>query len=325
MKNNKTRALVEGAIFASITIMIGILITYIPFLFFLSYIWPVPTIIISYRHGFKLGFLSGLTATLILIMLQGPISGVIVFLLLFVPGTFLGYFMKTFKKQQNLILASTIVLIVCATLSLVLAGVLSGVNPMTMLDNALRVYVAQSDAATKSMMKTYVAMGISADKITQLPTGEDLMLFLKKGIYVTLFIAGIFTTILNLWITNKILARMKIETPKVEPLSHWHLSIRGLVVVSASIFFILVSMYFFNTNTLLMDITTTMTYCLVIWFWFLGLATVSFFINKLSMPTAMKVIIIVVTAMPLIKAYAIAGYIEAAIDLRKLRPEIIRK
>ena len=53
MDRIQTRALVEGAIFAAITVVIGIIRFYIPIIALISIIWSVPTILIAFRHGFK--------------------------------------------------------------------------------------------------------------------------------------------------------------------------------------------------------------------------------------------------------------------------------
>ena len=323
MNNNNTRAMVEGAIFASITVLIGLISFYIPFLFVLSYFWAIPTIIISYRHGFKISFISGLSAAIIIAMFQGPVSGINTFVITLVPGMFLGFFMKKFKKQQNLILASMAVTVICTIIAFSLGAVIAGVNPIQMADRTVTAFMQQYNLAMESAKHTYAVMGVTPDQLAKIPDPKEVLELMKKLVAVLLMVGGVGSTIFNFWITKKLLHRMKIEIPDLEPITHWHLSVTGLMVVSGCIVFILISMYFFKDNMILMDLSLNMATALLLWFWFLGVATVSFFLNKVAMPKPIKVVIVVVTAIPLVNIYALVGYIEAAFDFRKLRPEII--
>lgn len=323
MNNNNTRAMVEGAIFASITVLIGLISFYIPFLFVISYFWAIPTIVISYRHGFKISFISGLSAALIIAMFQGPISGINTFVMTLVPGMFLGYFMKKFKKQQNLILASMAVTVLCTVIAFSLGAVIAGMNPLQMADRTVTAFMQQYTVAMESAKQTYAAFGITEDQLKSMPDPKEMVELMKKLIAVLLMVGGVGSTIFNFWITKKLLHRMKIEIPDLEPITHWHLSMNGLMVVSGAIVFILVSLYCFKDNALLMDLSLNMATALLLWFWFLGVATVCFFLNRATMPKAFKVLIVLLTAIPLVNIYALVGYIEAAFDFRKLRPEII--
>lgn len=323
MNNSNTKAMVEGAIFASITVLIGLISFYIPFLFVLSYFWAIPTIIISYRHGFKISFISGLSASIIIAMFLGPVSGINTFVMTLVPGMFLGFFMKKFKKQQNLILASMAVTVLCTVIAFSLGAMIAGVNPAQMADRSITAIMQQYTVAMDSAKQTYATLGITEEQLRQMPDPKQVVELMKKLIVVLLMVGGVGSTIFNFWITKKLLHRMKIEIPDLEPITHWHLSMNGLMVVSGAIVFVLVSLYCFPNVTVLMDLSLNMATALLLWFWFLGVATVSFFLNKVTMPKAFKILLILLTAIPLVNIYALVGYIEAAFDFRKLRPEIV--
>ncbi|HOS68868.1 MAG TPA: DUF2232 domain-containing protein, partial [Bacillota bacterium] len=62
MERMQTRALVEGAIFAGVTALLGILYFYMQYLGIIAVIWPVPVIIVGYRNGIKASILSALSA-----------------------------------------------------------------------------------------------------------------------------------------------------------------------------------------------------------------------------------------------------------------------
>ena len=310
MNNSKTGALVEGAIFAAITVLIGLILFYLPFLFFLSYFWAIPTILISYRHGFKISLISGISAAIIIAMFLGPVISVRALITMLIPGMFLGFFMKRFKKQQNLILASSGVTVLCTLVMVGLTAVLTGINPINIIDKSIAVMMQQI---------------VLAAEMAKAPVPKDLGDLFKQLIIVLVMIAGIVSTIFNIWITQKILHRMKIESPKLEPISHWHLSLNGLIFVSASIVFILINMYFFKESKIMMDISLNLAVGLLFWFWLLGTATVVFFLNKTNLPKPIKVLVIIGSAVMFVQIYAIVGYIEAAFDFRKLRPVIMKK
>ena len=310
MNNSKTGALVEGAIFAAITVLIGLVIFYLPFLFFLSYFWAIPTILISYRHGFKISLISGISAAIIIAMFLGPVISVSALITMLIPGMFLGFFMKKFKKQQNLILASAGVTVLCTLVLVVLTAVLTGVNPINIIDKSIAAIMQQISLASE---------------VVKVPVPKDLGDSVKKLIVVLVMVAGVVITIFNLWVTQKLLHRMKIESPRLEPISHWHLSFNGLIFVSASIVFILINMYFFKDNKIMTDISLNLAVGLFYWFWFLGMATVVFFVNKTNLPKPVKVLIVLGSVLIIGKVYALVGYIEAAFDFRKLRPVIVKK
>lgn len=314
--------MVEGAIFAAITVLIGLISFYMPVLFVISYFWAIPTIIISYRHGFKISFVSGVSAALLLAMFLGPVSGINTLVMTLIPGMFLGYFMKKFKKQQNLILSSTAVTVACTILAFSIGALIAGVNPAEMLNRSINGLVQQYGEAMKAAKQTYAMMGVTEERLRQMPDVIIMAEMMRKLLVVLLGVGGIGSTLFNFWITKKLLHRMKIEIPDLEPISHWHLSVNGLMVVSGVIVFILISIYFFKENLILMDICLNLATALLMWFWFLGVATVSFFLNRAAMPKAFKVLVVLLTAIPLVNIYALVGYIEAAFDFRKLRPEI---
>lgn len=310
MKNISTNALAEGAIFAAITVLIGVVSFYMPFLLVLSYFWAIPTIIISYRHGFKVSLISGISATIIIAMFLGPVISIKALVTTLIPGMFLGFFMKRFKKQQNLILASAVVTVICTVIMFFIGAVLTGVNPINIID--------------KSIIEITQQMNLISET-AKIPLPKDLGDLIRKLIFALIMASSIAITIANIWIAQKILHRMQIDVPELEPISHWHLSFNGLIFVSASIVFILINMYFFKDNIILMDISLNLAVGLLYWFWFLGLATVAFFFNKMSLPTPVKVLIILITSIQFVQVYAFAGYLDAAFDFRKLRPEIVKK
>ena len=62
MKTVNTKALVEGAVFASLTAVLGIMVYYIPLLSLIGMFWAVPIIIMGFRNGFKVSFISAIVA-----------------------------------------------------------------------------------------------------------------------------------------------------------------------------------------------------------------------------------------------------------------------
>jgi len=233
--------------------------------------------------------------------------------------------MKKFKKQQNLIAASMVITVICVIVAFCIGALVAGVNPWTMYNNSISTFFGQFSEALEAAKKIYASAGISTEQLSKLPSAEMMIEMGKKLIIILLMVGGAGSTIFNLWVTKKLLQRMKVEIPGLEPISHWHMSNGGLLVVTISIIFILLSLYFFQQNALLMDISMNIATGLIYWFWFIGITTVVFFMDKLSFPRAIKVLLILLTALPLIQVYALIGYIESAFDFRKLRPEIIIK
>ena len=82
MSKMNTKALVEGAILASVTAVLGIMVYYMPFLSLLGMFWPTPIIIVGFRNGFKVSLVSAIVAALIVALFTEPFSGLYMFLVL---------------------------------------------------------------------------------------------------------------------------------------------------------------------------------------------------------------------------------------------------
>jgi len=91
MERIETKALVEGAIFAGVTALLGILYYYMQYLGILAMVWPVPVIIVGYRNGLKASILSALSAGLIVSMVTQPLVGVGLLVGFGLPGVLMGY------------------------------------------------------------------------------------------------------------------------------------------------------------------------------------------------------------------------------------------
>ena len=101
MEGMQTKALVEGAIFAGVTALLGILYYYSQYLGIIAMVWPVPVIIVGYRNGIKASILSALSAGLIVSLVTQPLVGVGLLIGFGVPGILMGYMIKKSESIRS--------------------------------------------------------------------------------------------------------------------------------------------------------------------------------------------------------------------------------
>ncbi len=315
-----TRALVESAIFASITVIIGVLTFYIPVFYFMSIFWVIPTVIISYKNGFKYSFISGIGASVILMMFIGPLSGLTSFIQIILPGIFFGYFLSKIKKQQNLIICSTAVNIICLLITFCLSAFIVGQDPVVFLNKSIDTVMVQFSASIDQAKTMYQSIGLSKEQIAMLSNMKEMLKFAKQLIIFALLLFGILSSLFNYWLTIKFLKRLKIKVPETEPLSEWHLTQGGLIGVSV-LTMGSIGIVSLVRNEIVFMICSNMLYLLVYWFWFLGIATAAFYIKKNKLPKFLNIFVVFfsITNSILLFLFAIIGYVDAIFDFRKLR------
>lgn len=106
----RTQGLTEGAILAALVAILAVATRYVPPLgVFTQFLCPLPFAVLVIRHGFKVAAIAGVVATLVGIMLAGPLTGFLV-LVTFAPmGLVLGIGARQGWQPARVVLLGTIV------------------------------------------------------------------------------------------------------------------------------------------------------------------------------------------------------------------------
>jgi hypothetical protein len=168
MRHTDTKAMVEGAIFTSITALMGIIITLVPILSIMSYIWPVPIVIIGYRNGLRISILSTIVASIIITMFTTLANGSFLLVTLGLPGIIMGYMLNKKVKVNMVVIITALVLSVTLVISIV--GSIYVFSPNTVerivsLDGLAKEYINEVKNAYKMIGSDEAAVQKAANML----------------------------------------------------------------------------------------------------------------------------------------------------------------
>ena len=319
MNRIQTRALVEGAIFAAITVVIGIIRFYVPIVALISIIWSVPTILIAFRHGFKVSINSVVVSSVLVAVLTQPIQGLEFFIQFGLPGIIMGYLLNKKLSPGMTIFFTSIVLAVCSVLSIYLGMLVVGVNIATSYDKMfIDIKNAYSEAAN-SMANTYSMMGISREEILKGTASfeksiELMKLILPGGILVS----GFMISFINFKLTRLVLKRINYFIEDVKPYSLWRLSNKWMFFVMSILFYVIVEIYLIKLPQLYALTMNIFTVTMIL-FVVLGLSVVKFYLDKYTVPKAFKGILMFLLLVTFGNITMLIGVLDMPFDFRKLR------
>ncbi|MFZ5353940.1 MAG: YybS family protein [Bacillota bacterium] len=315
MQNNKTRALVEGAIFASITAVLGIIIGFVPVMGALIYIWPTPIVIVGFRNGLKVSVLSAIASLVIISVFTTPINGISLFLILGLPGIVMGYLLKKNMKPSLVILITAVVLAVIMTLSLIASYYAFAPSIMGNLGD-IRLEI---NRAVEEATNTYRLLGIDEEIVVQVKeqTNQLIELFIKLIPYLVLTSSILFIYI-NFKFTRLILKRIGYNTDDVKRFKEWRLPER----LSKPLMILLVAVLIINMRNIeYLGIVINLLQLIMFVYTVLGLSVALYYLDilaaKYELPKAIKTIAVVIGFLTLGSFLPAVGLMDSVMDLRK--------
>lgn len=110
VEQQRLRPLVEGALFAAITAVFGIMSLYLPLIsFFTDFLWGIPIIIVFIRHDWRIGLMSLTVAGLLTLILTEPVMTGLLFLQLAPVAVTFGLMFKKRYPAGKVLLTGTVV------------------------------------------------------------------------------------------------------------------------------------------------------------------------------------------------------------------------
>jgi uncharacterized protein YybS (DUF2232 family) len=323
MKTINTRAMMEGAILAALTAIMGIFYN-VPIVGIITMFWAVPIIIVGYRNGFRVSLIAALIAALLVSLIATPIVGIILFATYAIPGAVMGYMLrKKFSPYMTLSVCS-LLLAVTAVFQFVLSlELILGIDIIDILGNLNAVvnnYYNQIYNQASEIAEMYKALGLGEAEIKQaLEQVAAAMKEVKQLMPVGFLFAGVMGSFINFKTVKLILNRMGYKIEDINRFSQWSLSKTNRIILLVITGIVLLFMY---TNaealgSLLTNIWAGLMFVYVI----LGLSVIVYFKEKLGekyeIPKPVQNLMLVFLVLIMMGILPYIGMFDIASDIRR--------
>lgn len=309
--NTRFRETVGGTALTSLAFLAA---AYLPIIGFFGLL-ALPVLVLYFRT--KLGRHAGaivaiVTGGVVVIALGGPTPD-----LLIVGGLLLMGFVLGELLERRLALEATLIY-ACATvvgaglIGLMIYGNLTG----TSLGTLLSTYIAQS---LKLSIALYDEMGVPAEQVERIRQSMDTIQYVLVRILPGLCLAA---TLVVAWLTvlatRPVLIKKGLDCPDFGPLNRWQapevlvwgaiaagllllMPPSGAKIIGGNLMIVLATIYFFQ-----------------------GVAILSFYFERKSLPTALKVVLfaLVLLWQPLLLGIVALGFFDMWLDVRRLNHSI---
>ncbi|MFA7574893.1 MAG: YybS family protein [Arcobacteraceae bacterium] len=308
-----TKSIVEGAFLSAITAILFLASLYIPlFGTLISFLCPLPIIVLCLRHNIKIAMLSLLIAFFLVTLLAGPFQGLIGILGFGSLGIALGIAIKKKLSLLEILLIGSMTSFISKIFLMLIGLWLMDVNP-------LLLSVDQIDRSINQSLSFYQNIGLNPE---QIETVKDSLLqsleLVRIAFPAMLVIASVFDTIINYWVAGIILKRLGYPLEPIVPFHKWQASksffwsyLFGLVIL------LLNTQY----NLLVLErIGVNIQILFSVIFLITGLSVVSYVLRHYRVkPFFCWMIYIVIFIQPLFSLIVTwAGILDVWVDFRKL-------
>lgn len=316
----QTKALVESAIFAGVTALLGVIYYYTQFLGIISLVWPVPVIIVGYRNGTKASILSALSAALIVSLITHPLVGVGLFAGFGLPGILMGYLIKKKSNPYLVILICGIVLALTSLAELLLSFKVAGIDIISQLAS----FEAALKEKTEAVIALYRQLGVNDERIKFMEEFAAAFVKMTKLIIPSsLLFGGILSSFIDFKLTRLILKRIGHEIRDIDEFMLWRIPepysiILLMVAIAAG------AMSYFRIPGL-EAVAINISAIITLIFTILGTSVIVYFAklygDKYDVPKPVKVLVMTAAALLLMQFIPLIGIIDVTFNFRKLESE----
>lgn len=317
MNRMQTKALVEGAIFAGVTALLGIIYYYTQYLGIIAMVWPVPVIIVGYRNGLKASILSAMSAGLIVSLLTQPLVGVGLLLGFGIPGILMGYMINKRVNPYIVVAACGVVLSLTMVGQFLLSLQVSGISFaqfLTSIDAAFK----QSSELT---MNLYRGLGIPEKDLQNVSSYINQSVAMMKLIFPALLvISGLIFSFIDYKLTRLVLKRIGYTIPDIEEFSRWRMKepfsliLLGLAVLSGAAAYF----KFQGAAVVAANISTALSMVFSV----IGLSVIAYYSkvygDRHGVPRAIRNTIVVFIVLAFMQFIALLGILDLVLNFRKL-------
>lgn len=301
MSSIKNRALTEGAFFAALAALLGLIGLYVPPLyFFTSLLVPLPLAVLVRRHDLVTGLMAlAVTAFLMFIFFGEPFT-VLILVIQFGPlGLLFGVLFKNHVPAGPSIAAGSIMAAFLTVVTIALTFWITGINPFVMGQEIQQALEQAND--------WYARVGlIDVEGEQQLREYSEQMVHLVSVLLPgSLAVWALTSAMLTYLIARAVFIRLNYSVPPVPPFSHWRYPWYSLWGIIAGLGLVIAGDQW--DLLLVGNIGTNILYIFAVVFFVLGLAVISFYLKRWRVMKLVKVILIV--AAVLYWPFAVVGII----------------
>jgi len=318
MERIETKALVEGAIFAGVTALLGILYYYMQYLGILAMVWPVPVIIVGYRNGLKASILSALSAGLIVSMVTQPLVGVGLLVGFGLPGVLMGYMINRRVNAYAVVLICGLVLSLTMVGELIISLKAAGIDAVEFIAGIDDTFRQQLDMA----INMYKRFGIAESDLQQMNDSFSQLIEMMKIILPSaMVISGLIFAFIDYKLTRLILKRTSNVIPDIEEFSNWRIKEPYSFIFYGLAVFVGAVSYFkiYGLSTAAMNILAVLMFIFSI----IGISVIVYFSrvygDKNNIPKALRRIIVILVILFFMQFIAFIGILDLAFDFRRLK------
>lgn len=218
-KQLSTKSLTQGAIMAALSATLIFLSQIIPlFGVVLAVVSAVPITVLAVREGATVGSIGAIVTSLILIMLLGPLAGLMLALQTVSVGLIIGIMLHKRRGAVKIIAAAILVAILSKVLVLLAVLAISG---LVLPDVNQLVQQGMDMYRQFGMLESLANQGYSEVEVQlMLQSMTTVVLSFLPGILVAASAVG---ALINYWVTIALLKRIKIRVPRLPSFTSWHL------------------------------------------------------------------------------------------------------
>ncbi len=311
MQGFSTRKIVEGAILSALFFILSLSSIYLPLVgVFLSFLSPLPILILTIRQGLKISLSSAAIGALLVALFSNFFQGIFVFLQFGILGMVLGYTISKGFDVYRIFIIGVLVSLVSKGLIIVLGMWITGVNPLTM-------NISYMEKSLSSAFGMYSKMGIPKETIEGLEKSfMEALKFIKIALPSIFILASIFDVFLNYAISSIILRKLNYDIPK---LPHFR-ELRGNMSFVIGFLGGMILSIFFGHIPILFKIGVNLQLFFTIVFFLLGVAFVSYLLHRYNVPGFWRILIyFLLIVQPLFAQITLwAGFLDVFFDFRTL-------
>lgn len=208
----QARSLVESALLTGLSVIlyVGAEIPVLGLLLIL--LSPIPLVILEMRHDLRLGFVSLIAGTVLVLLFNGPLSALSYALGFALLGLSMGRIIELKRSAVEILGWSSLVSLGCKLIMAVLLFYVTGLNPMN-LD------MSGSQQIMDMMLKLPVSTEMSSAVRVQLEATMKIMPLIVPAV---LILVAVIDSATCYWITGRVLRRLdRVELPKLPPFNRW--------------------------------------------------------------------------------------------------------
>lgn len=207
----QTRALVEAAMLITIFVVFTLIAFYLPFGVIVTLVLALPHALISYRHGWRMGVLALIAATILVFLILDPLSAISAVGLFATVGVIIGHGARVWSSGRTLLWSSMVASVVYILLILLVSQVMG----FDMYAQMLGFY----EEALEQAAQSYSDMGVgelNTDSVVK--AIQEMATTLKPAILLLLGFMPAYVSYRMFMILGK---RLKIKIPPVPLMHEW--------------------------------------------------------------------------------------------------------